>query len=251
MSNSRPLMLITGGSRGIGAATATLAAKRGYNVAFSYRRNEAQATAVVAQCEENGARAVAIQADVSDEAAVERLFNQSREQFGPPQSVIVNAGILETQCRFEEVSTERLDRVFNVNVRGAFFCLKQAVFNMSTRHGGQGGTIVCVSSRAAVLGSPFEYVDYAASKGALDSMTVGLAKEVAADGIRVNGVRPGFIYTEMHADGGEPGRVDRLASSIPLGRGGQAEEIAEAILWLSSDQSSYATGAFLDIAGGR
>lgn len=243
--------LITGGSRGIGAATSLLAARQGYAVAVGYHRNAQAAAAVVEQIQKLGGHALAIQADVSKEADVLRLFAEAEAAFGPLTALVNNAGILETQARVENIDAARLTRIFEANVLGAFLCAREAVKRMSTRHGGRGGAIVNVSSRAAVLGSPGEYVDYAMSKAALDTLTIGLAKEVAAEGIRVNAVRPGLIETEIHASGGEPERVARLAASVPMGRGGRAEEVAEAILWLLSDAASYATGTFLDVSGGR
>jgi NAD(P)-dependent dehydrogenase (short-subunit alcohol dehydrogenase family) len=245
------VLLITGASRGIGAATARLAARRGYAVCVNYRSDRAAAERVVEAIEASGGRAIAVGADVALEADVVRLFEASDRMFGRLAALVNNAGILETQMRLEAMSAARLARVFATNVTGAFLCAREAVRRMSTRHGGGGGAIVNVSSVAARLGSPDEYVDYAASKGALDTMTIGLAKEVAADGIRVNAVRPGFIYTEMHASGGEPNRVDRVKAFVPMQRGGTAEEVAQAILWLLSDEASYASGTFIDVAGGR
>jgi NAD(P)-dependent dehydrogenase (short-subunit alcohol dehydrogenase family) len=245
------VLLITGASRGIGAATARLAARRGYAVCVNYRSDRAAAERVVEAIEASGGRAIAVGADVALEADVVRLFEASDRMLGPLAALVNNAGILETQMRLEAMSAARLARVFATNVTGAFLCAREAVRRMSTRHGGGGGAIVNVSSVAARLGSPDEYVDYAASKGALDTMTIGLAKEVAADGIRVNAVRPGFIYTEMHASGGEPNRVDRVKAFVPMQRGGTAEEVAQAILWLLSDEASYASGTFIDVAGGR
>ena len=245
------VILITGGSRGIGAATAILAAQRGYRVCVNYRGSRDAAEQVVRQIVAQGGRAVAVQADVGVDADVRRLFKTCDQELGPLTGLVNNAAILETQSRFEALDRARLERVFAVNVFGAFACAREAVRRMSTKHGGSGGGIVNVSSVAARLGSPGEYVDYAATKGALDTMTVGLAQEVAQEGIRVNGVRPGFIYTEMHASGGEPGRVDRVKAVIPMRRGGQAEEVARAILWLLSDESSFTTGSFIDVAGGR
>lgn len=245
------LALITGGSRGIGRATALLLAQAGYCVAINYRQRADEAAAVVAEIEAQGGSAFAVQADISDEAQVLRMFAQLDEQDGALRVLVNNAGILFTQCRVEELDAERIQRVFATNVIGTFICCREAVKRMGTHHGGKGGAIVNVSSAASRLGAPGEYVDYAASKGAMDTLTKGLSLEVAAQGIRVNSVRPGLIYTEMHADGGEPGRVDRLASALPMGRGGHAEEIAEAIVWLASDAASYVTGTFIDAAGGR
>jgi NAD(P)-dependent dehydrogenase (short-subunit alcohol dehydrogenase family) len=245
------VVLVTGGSRGIGAATARLAAERGYAVAVNYRKNRAAADAVVADIAAGGGTALAIGADVASETDVVRLFATVDAELGPLAALVNNAGILETQTRVEHLDAARIDRVFATNVRGAFICAREAVRRLSTRHGGGGGAIVNVSSRAAQLGAPGEYVDYAASKAALDALTIGLAREVAAEGIRVNGVRAGIIYTGIHADGGEPGRVDRLGPTLPMQRGGDAIEVARAILWLLSDEASYSTGTFIDVAGGR
>lgn len=245
------VLLITGASRGIGAATARLAAQQGWAVAVNYHRNRAAADAVVAGIHAAGGRAVAIAADVADEVDVLRLFAECEAALGPLSALVNNAGVLEQQMRLDEMSMARWQRVMATNVLGPLLCCREAVKRLSTRHGGPGGAIVNVSSAAARLGSPHEYVDYAASKGALDTLTVGLAKEVAAEGVRVNGVRPGFIYTDMHADGGEPGRVDRVKSAVPMQRGGQPEEVAAAILWLLSDAASFTTGSFIDVAGGR
>jgi NAD(P)-dependent dehydrogenase (short-subunit alcohol dehydrogenase family) len=245
------VLVITGGARGIGAATARLAARRGYAVCVNYRRNREAADEVVAAIAAGGGSAIAVAADVSVEADVARLFETSDQALGPLAALVNNAGILETQMPVVAMDAARLQRVFATNVIGAFCCAREAVRRMSTRRGGAGGAIVNVSSGAARLGAPGEYVDYAASKGALDTMTIGLAKEVAEEGIRVNAVRPGVIYTEMHASGGEPGRVDRVKAMVPLKRGGTADEVAHAILWLLSDEASYTTGAFLDVSGGR
>ena len=249
MSNG--VILITGGSRGIGAATAILAGQRGYRVCVNYRSARDAAEQVVRGIVSAGGTAVAVQGDAGIEADVVRLFETCDRELGPLTALVNNAAILETQVRFESLDRARLERVFAINVFGVFACAREAVRRMSTKHGGSGGGIVNVSSVAARLGSPGEYVDYAASKGALDTMTIGLAQEVAQEGIRVNGVRPGFIYTEMHASGGEPGRVDRVKAVIPMRRGGEADEVARAILWLLSDESSFTTGSFIDVAGGR
>lgn len=245
------VMLVTGGSRGIGAATAQLAADRGYAVCIGYRSRGDVAAALVADIETKGGRAVAVRADVSLEADVSRMFETCDRELGPLSALVNNAAILATQTRVDSMDRARLERIFATNVFGAFACVRHAVRRMSTRYGGAGGAIVNVSSVAARLGSGGEYVDYAASKGALDTLTVGLARELAEEKIRVNGVRPGFIHTEMHASGGEPGRVERVAPSIPMKRGGRAEEVAGAILWLLSDEASFTTGASIDVAGGR
>lgn len=248
---SKPIVLITGASRGIGAACARLAGERGYRVALGFRSRQEEAEAVAADIRGSGGEALAIQGDVSSEAEVVALFERIDAAFGAPTALVNNAGILLEQMRVEDMEAERLRRVFEVNVVGAFLCAREAVRRMSTRRGGAGGTIVNVSSRASQLGSPGEYVDYAASKGALDTLTVGLARETAAEGIRVAAVRPGIIDTEIHASGGDPGRVARLAESIPMGRGGTPEEVARVVLWLLSDEASYATGCLIDVAGGR
>lgn len=244
-------LIVTGGSRGIGAATARMAASRGYAVCVNYRQARAAAEALVDEIRSAGGGAIAVQADVAIESEVIRLFETCDAELGPLAGLVNNAGVLELQSRLESLDRCRLERVFATNVFGAFACAREAVRRMSTRHGGDGGAIVNVSSVAARTGSPGEYVDYAASKGALDTMTVGLAQEVAQEGIRVNGVRPGFIYTEMHASGGEPGRVDRVKQFVPLRRGGTAEQVAEAILWLLSPASAFTTGSFIEVAGGR
>jgi len=245
------ILLITGGSRGIGAETARLAARRGYTVCVNYRTNAAAAHSVVDDIVTAGGRALAVQADVSSEVEVMRLFETVDAKLGRLTALVNNAGIIDRQTRVEQMDAARISRVLATNVTGAFICAREAVRRMSTAHGGSGGAIVNVSSRAAVLGSPGEYVDYAASKAALDTLTVGLAREVAAEGIRVNGVRAGIIDTEIHASGGEPGRVARLGPQQPMRRGGQAIEVARAIVWLLSDEASYTTGSFIDVAGGR
>ena len=242
---------MTGGSRGIGAATARLAAARGYDVCVNYRSNADAASRVVADVQAAGARAVAVAADVSNEADVVRLFAECDAALGRVDALVNNAAILATQMRVDAMDAARNARVLATNVDGPFLCAREAVRRMSTKYGGGGGAIVNVSSGASRLGSPNEYVDYAASKGALDTMTTGLAKEVAAEGIRVNAVRAGHIYTELHASGGEPDRVERVKSLVAMKRGGQPEEIASAILWLLSDEASFTTGAFLDVAGGN
>jgi NAD(P)-dependent dehydrogenase (short-subunit alcohol dehydrogenase family) len=244
-------MVVTGGGRGIGAATARLAASRGYSVCVNYLRRAAAAHAVIDAIRDAGGRAIAVQADVAVEADVVRLFEETTRQFGTLTALVNNAGILERQTRLEDMEAQRFERVFATNITGAFLCAREAVRRMSTRRGGRGGGIVNVSSMAARLGGPGEYVDYAASKGAIDSLTIGLAREVAEEGIRVNAVRPGVIYTEIHASGGEAGRVDRVKAAVPMKRGGQPEEVARAILWLLSDEASYSTGTFIDVSGGR
>ena len=248
---AQPIMLITGGSRGIGAATALLAAERGWQVAISYLGNASAADAVVAQIRANGGQALAVQADVGVDDDVQHLFKTVDDKLGRLSSLVNNAGMLELQTRLDQMDLARWQRVFSANVFGSFLCARQAVLRMSTRHGGHGGTLVNVSSAAARIGSPNEFIDYAAAKGAVDSMTIGLAKEVAAEGIRVNAVRPGLIYTDIHASAGEPGRVDRAKAGVPMQRGGTAAEVAEAIVWLASEQSSYVTGTLLDVTGGR
>ncbi|GAA1141693.1 NAD(P)-dependent dehydrogenase (short-subunit alcohol dehydrogenase family) [Kitasatospora gansuensis] len=248
---SDEVILITGGGRGIGAATALLAAERGYRVCVNYRTDEAAAAGVVERIEAAGGSALAVRADVSRSTEVERLFRTVDEEFGPLTALVNNAGTLEKQGRLDELDEDRLARIWAANITGPFLCAGAAVRRMSTRYGGRGGAIVNVSSAASRLGSPNEYVDYAASKGALDSMTTGLALEVAAEGIRVNAVRPGLIHTDIHALGGEPARVDRVGPLLPMGRGGRPEEVAEGILYLLSPGASYVTGAFLDLAGGR
>ena len=244
-------MLITGASRGIGAATARLAAAAGYDVVVNFARDEAAATDVVSECRARGARAIAHRADVSDETQVIGLFERTVEEFGRLDVLVNNAGILHQQMRFDEMAVERWRELLEVNVVGAFLCAREAVRRMSTRHGGAGGVIVNVSSMAAALGGPDEYVDYAASKGAIDTLTIGLGKEVAADGVRVVGVRPGAIRTTIHASGGEPDRVNRVAPSVPMQRGGEPEEVAATILWLASDAASYITATSVDCSGGR
>ena len=248
---THPVILITGGSRGIGAATAVLAAQRGYDVAFTYQSNATAATEVAEKIRATGRKALMLQADIAVEADVLSVFKQVDAQLGRLDALVNNAGILEKIMRLEQMDAARWQRVLGVNVIGSFLCAKEAVLRMSTRHGGKGGGIVNVSSVAARIGSPNEFVDYAAAKGAVDAMTMGLAKEVATENIRVNAVRPGLIYTEIHASAGEPGRVDRAKEGVPMKRGGTADEIAETILWLLSDQSSYVTGTTIDVAGGR
>ncbi len=245
------VMVVTGGGRGIGAATAKLGAQRGYAVCVNYLRQGDAAAAVVAAITGAGGRAVAVQGDVAREADVLHLFDTAQRELGPVTALVNNAGILERQGRLDEMDASRFERVFATNITGAFLCAREAVRRMSTRHGGTGGAIVNVGSRASSLGSPGEYIDYAASKGAIDTLTIGLAREVAAEGIRVNAVRPGVIRTGIHASGGEPGRVERVSQAVPMKRGGEPEEVARAILWLLSAEASYTTGAFIDVSGGR
>lgn len=244
-------MMITGGSRGIGAATARLAARSGYDVCISYRADREAADAVVADCQAAGRRAIPVLADVAREDDVLELFKACDAEFGALDVFVNNAGILHQQARLDSFSVQRLNEVVAVNVVGAFVGAREAVRRMSSAHGGSGGSIVNVSSAASYLGSPNEFIDYAATKGALDTMTIGLAKEVATEGVRVNAVRPGLIETDIHALSGEAGRVERLAPNVPMQRGGTAEEVAEAILWLASDQASYVTGTLLNVSGGR
>ncbi|CUK20106.1 3-oxoacyl-[acyl-carrier-protein] reductase FabG [Achromobacter sp. 2789STDY5608615] len=246
-----PVILITGGSRGVGAATARLAAAQGYDVAISYVSNEAAAQAVAADVRAQGRRALAVCADSADPNQVVRLFAAIDGEFGRLDVLVNNAAIIARQSRVEDLTFERMQRIFAVNAIGPMLCAQQAARRMSRLHNGRGGAIINVSSGAARLGSPNEYVDYAASKGALESFTIGFSKEVAREGIRVNGVRPGHIYTEMHASGGEPGRVDRIKDTVPMGRGGQPEEVARAILWLAGAEASYVTGTFVDVTGGK
>jgi len=245
------IALVTGGSRGIGRATAILLAQMGWRVAVNYARRTDAALEVGDLIEQQGGSAFALQADIADEAQVMAMFADIDRQPGQLTALVNNAGILFQQATLEQLTAERINRDFATNVTGSFLCCREAVKRMGHHHGGSGGAIVNVSSAAARTGAPGEYVDYAASKGAMDTLTKGLSLEVAAQGIRVNGVRPGFIYTDMHADGGEPQRVDRLAPGIPMQRGGQPEEIARAIAWLLSDEASYITGTFIDAAGGR
>lgn len=247
----KKVLLVTGASRGIGAATAELAARLGFAVAVNFRHDEKRAAAVVERIAATGGEAFAARADVSQETDVVNLFRQIDARFGPLTALVNNAGILETQMRVESIDAARIQRIFATNVVGSMLCAREAIHRMSTKRGGPGGAIVNVSSMAARLGSPNEYVDYAASKGAIDTFTLGLAREVANEGIRVNAVRPGLIDTDMHASGGEPGRIERLKSSVPMQRGGSAAEVAHAILWLLSDEASYTTGTFIDISGGR
>ncbi|HEX6295188.1 MAG TPA: SDR family oxidoreductase [Burkholderiales bacterium] len=242
------VMIVTGGSRGIGAATARLAATRGYAVCVNYRRERDAAERLA---KEIGAGAIAVAGDVSDEGDVLRLFEAVDCELGPVSALVNNAGIVDLGTRVEAITPARLQRMFAVNVFGSFYCAREAVKRMSRRHGGKGGVIVNLSSIAAKLGGPGEYVDYAAAKGAIDTFTVGLAKEVGDEGIRVNAVRPGIIRTEIHLSSGDPGRVERIGAAAPLGRPGEAEEVARVILWLASEESSYMSGALVDVSGGR
>lgn len=251
MRNLPKIALVTGASRGIGAATARQLARAGYVVCVNYRNDQKAAQSVVAQIQELGASAIAVKADIAIEADVIRLFETVDQKLGTLTALVNNAAILQPQMRVDQMDGERLRRMFATNVIGSFLCCREAVRRMSFKFGGKGGAIVNVSSAASRLGSPGEYVDYAASKGAIDTLTKGLSLEVAGEGIRVNGVRPGFIYTDIHADGGEPDRVDRIKDLIPMKRGGSPEEVANAIVWLLSEEASYVTGSFVDIAGGR
>lgn len=245
------ILLVTGGSRGIGAATALLAARKGYAVAVNYARDQAAADAVVRTIREGGGTALAVQGDVADEQQVLRVFREVDEKLGRLTALVNNAGIVDRPARVDEMSLERLKRMFDINVIGSFLCAREAVQRMSTKHGGRGGAIVNVSSAASRLGAAGQYVDYAASKGAIDVLTLGLAKEVGAEGIRVNAVRPGLIETEIHASGGLPDRVRDLAHQVPMQRGGTADEVAQAIVWLLSPEAGYTTMSFLEVSGGR
>ena len=245
------VLLVTGGSRGIGAATALLAAQSGWAVAVTYTANSLAADDVVRQIRASGGQAMAVQADVADEAQVLRMFEHIDAKFGRLTGLVNNAGVVDVMARVDEMSVARWKRMFDINVIGSLICAREAVRRMSTRHGGEGGSIVNVSSAASRLGSPGQYVDYAAAKGAIDAFTIGLAKEVAAEGVRVNAVRPGLIETEIHASGGLPNRVKDLQHLVPVGRGGTAEEVAQGIVWLLSDSASYTTMSILDISGGR
>lgn len=245
------VIIITGGSRGIGAATALLAAEKGYDVCINYVNNEEAANKIIAEVKAKGRKAIAVKGDVSIEADVLQLFKKANDELGPVTALVNNAGVVDKPSPVKNATIERLQRMFAINVIGSFLCAREAVKQMSTKEGGSGGAIVNLSSRATNHGAPFDYVDYAAAKGAIDVMTMGLAKEVAAEGIRVNAVRPGIIDTEIHASAGVPDRVEKLKDMIPMKRGGTAEEVAQTILWLLSDESSYVTGSLVDVAGGR
>ena len=246
-----PVVLITGGSRGIGAATALAAARAGYAVALSFQTDDQAAQSVVRAIEVLGGRAMAIQADVAREDSVLAMFAAVDAAWGRLDALVNNAGVVDVASRVDAMSMARLRRMFDTNVLGSFVCAREAVLRMSTRHGGRGGSIVNLSSAASRLGSPGQYVDYAASKGAIDSFTLGLSKEVAAEGIRVNAVRPGIIDTEIHASGGEPDRAQLLGAQVPMQRPGSADEVAQAIVWLLGPHASYTTGTLLDVSGGR
>jgi len=245
------VMVVTGGGRGIGAATALLAAERGFAVSVNFLKDKDSASSLIDKIKSKNGRAIAVQGDVSSESDVERLFEETDRKLGRITALVNNAGIVDRGTRVELMTAARIARMFAINVTGSFLCAREAVKRMSTRHGGAGGAIVNVSSIAAKLGGPGEYVDYAASKGAIDTFTIGLSKEVGAEGIRVNAVRPGIIRTEIHASSGDPARLERIGATAPLGRPGEAEEVARAILWLLSDEASYLSGALVDVSGGR
>jgi len=249
-SDAQKILIVTGGGRGIGAATARLAASRGYSVCVNFLQNQNAADSVVRDIHGSGGKAIAIQADISSEAEVVKLFERTDRELGRVTALVNNAATLETQMRLDAMDGARMQRMFSTNAMGTLLCAREAVRRMSTLHGGSGGSIVNVSSGAARFGSPGEYVDYAATKGAVETFTAGLAREVAEERIRVNAVRPGYIYTEMHAKGGEAGRVDRVKARVPMKRGGRPEEVAATILWLLSEEASYVTGAVLDVSGG-
>ncbi len=244
-------LIVTGGSRGIGAACAFLAAKKGYKVAVNYASNEAAAKDVVTGIRSNGGEAIAVQGDVAVEGDILKIFRQAADQLGPITGLVNNAGVLDQEARLDSINTDRISRIIAVNVIGSMICAREAVKAMSTKFGGNGGAIVNLSSIAAVLGAPALGVDYAASKGAIDSFTIGLAREVAGEGIRVNAVRPGIIDTEIHASFGIPDRVEKMKHAVPMQRGGTAGEVADVILWLMSNKASYVTGSIVDISGGR
>jgi NAD(P)-dependent dehydrogenase (short-subunit alcohol dehydrogenase family) len=244
-------VLVTGGSRGIGAAVCRLAARSGYAVAVNFASNEEAARRVVAEIDASGGEAFAVKGDVGTEADVMAMFEAVDKRFGRLDALVNNAGVVDLVARVDEMSAERIERILRINVLGAFLCAREAIKRMSMRHGGRGGVIVNMSSAAARLGGVGLYVDYAASKGAIDTMTIGLSREVAREGIRVNAIRPGMIDTEIHADSGDPDRARKIADTIPVGRPGTAEEIANAVVWLLSDEASYVQGAILDVSGGR
>ena len=248
---TRPIALVTGGSRGIGAATCVMLAEHGYDIAINYASNAEAAEEVAAVCRGFGARAITVAGDIAEEVDVLAMFARVDSELGVLSALVNNAGIVGPKSRLDEYTVDRIDRMLAVNVRGPLLCTREAVGRMSTLHGGVGGSIVNISSRAAAIGGPGEYIDYAASKAAIDTMTIGLSKEVATEGIRVNAVRPGVIDTEIHASGGQPDRAQRVASVIPMQRPGRAEEIASAVVWLLSNAASYTTGAILDVGGGR
>jgi NAD(P)-dependent dehydrogenase (short-subunit alcohol dehydrogenase family) len=247
----RKVVLVTGGSRGIGAATCILAAQKGWDVAVNYTSNAQAAEEVVQQIKAAGGRAMAVQADVANEEQVLAMFQKVRTELGPLQGLVNNAGVVDVSARLDQMSMARWRRMFDINVLGSMLCAREAILQMSTQHGGQGGSIVNLSSAAARLGSPGQYLDYAAAKGAIDSFRLGLAKEIAADGIRVNAIRPGLIDTDIHASGGIPNRVKELEHLVPAKRGGTAMEVAQAIVWLLSDEASYTTMSLIDVSGGR
>jgi len=247
----KPVIIITGASRGIGAATAIKAASQGYAVCINYLHNDLAVKSIVTQIERNGGSAIAIAADVSQELEVIKLFKTVDQKLGVVTALVNNVGILEHKMRLDEMDMARLNRVFCTNITSHFLCAREAIKRMSTLYGGKGGAIVNVSSAASRLGSAGEYIDYAASKGAIDTLTIGLSREVASENIRVNCVRPGFIYTDIHASGGEANRIEQLASSLPMQRGGSPDEVANAIMWLISPEASYVTGTFIDAAGGK
>lgn len=251
MSAGGKVLLVTGGSRGIGAATCRLAAAAGYSVAINYASNEKAATALVAEIKSSGGEAVAIKGDVGSEADVVAMFQAVDHAYGRIDGLVNNAGVVDVKARIDEMSAARLERMMRINVIGPMLCAREAVRRMSSLHGGTGGAIVNVSSAASSLGSPGEYVDYAASKGAIDTFTIGLAREVATEGIRVNAVRPGIIDTEIHASGGQPDRIAAIRGIVPMKREGKAEEVARAVIWLLSDEASYSTGSILNVSGGR
>jgi len=247
----RKVLLVTGGSRGIGAATSILAAQKGWAVAVNYTSNAQAADDVVAQIKKAGGEAMSVQADVANEAQVLSMFEKVRANLGPLQGLVNNAGVVDVSAKLDQMSMDRWRRMFDINVLGSMLCAREAIRQMSTLHGGKGGSIVNLSSAAARLGGPGQYVDYAAAKGAIDSFTLGLSKEVAAEGIRVNAIRPGLIDTDIHASGGVPNRVKELEHLVPAKRGGSAMEVAQAIVWLLSDEASYTTMSLIDVSGGR